>query len=135
MQPSEGSKAEELEKLKLLFDYTKFHIGLYTTLGTGLTAVLAADFAKAWRINLWLLAISILAIAVAGFAGGVVTSSLTQHTSHHDFWKKKTGPFRAEWWTGETFTYIEHTAFWIAVVAGLLAVVVGYLSPSAGKPC
>jgi hypothetical protein len=112
----------ELEKLKLLFDYTKFHIGLYTTLGTGLTAVLAADFAEAWHVDRGLLGVAIVSIAVAGFAGGVVTSTLTQHTSHHDFWTQPTGPFRFKWWTGETFTYIEHSAFWLAVAAGLLAV-------------
>ena len=32
--------AHDYEKVKLLFDYTKYHIGIYTTLGTILIGVL-----------------------------------------------------------------------------------------------
>ena len=33
----------ELEQLKLLFDYTKFHIGLYTTIATIMAALIASN--------------------------------------------------------------------------------------------
>jgi len=39
----EMQRDTELEQLKLLFDYTKFHIGLYTTIATIMAALIASN--------------------------------------------------------------------------------------------
>ena len=65
---------EHQEQIKLLFDYTKFHIGLYTTLAGALVAALGSSFAE--DVISWALGLGILLIALAGLCGGVVASSL-----------------------------------------------------------
>jgi hypothetical protein len=53
------------EQIKLLFDYTKFHIGLYSTFASAVLALLAGMFADGWAICRTLLAWSLLPIAIA----------------------------------------------------------------------
>ena len=82
------------ERVARLFDYTKFHIGLYMTLGAGLVAVVAAaadekSVLRALVSYPKLLAGSVFLMFVAGAAGGVIASSLTQVTTFDDFWTKR----------------------------------------------
>ena len=117
---------ESLEQAKLLLDYTKFHIGLYTTLAAAFVALLASKFAERWSISRPLVVIALLAVVLAGGAGGVIGSSLPHYVSSSDLWAEKEGP----WWMpvplrlsiGQ-WANVEHTAFWIASVAMVLAVV------------
>src|ERR1051325_6952826 len=51
VQSEDPKEKAHLEQVKLLFDYTKFHIGLYTTLAGVLIAALGASFAKDWQIH------------------------------------------------------------------------------------
>jgi hypothetical protein len=110
----------EYEQVKLLYDYTKFHIGIYVTLGTILIAALNAYVLKYWAPALWL---GIACIGVAGLAGGVIASTLPERTSLKDqtdgFFKKKTGFWGIEPWSGRAWTRIEHAAFWLGIVSGL----------------
>ena len=107
-------KTIEHEKVKLLFDYTKFHIGLYTTLGTIVVGILNLKFAETEKLKFRpsLLWASVFLIALAGFAGGIVASTLPHCSTMDDFWKKRTGPFCSKLFTGEGWTYLELTAFW-----------------------
>src|SRR5438067_2237476 len=75
-QGDDPTEKAHLEQVKLLFDYTKFHIGLYTTLASVLVAALGASFAKEWQIHRELVAAAIVLIALAGLFGGVIASSL-----------------------------------------------------------
>lgn len=115
----------EFEKLKLLFDYTKFHIGVYLTVAGVFAGFIAAN-AKDSNSFLfkfdrpWLIA-AVAFIAIAGFAGGVLVSSMCHERSLANFWKKKLGPFWFEWWPAEWWTYIEHAAFWVAIACALYA--------------
>lgn len=82
----------EFEKLKMLFDYTKFHIGLYTTIATVFSGLIAAsakgENALPFRFRLpWLVA-AVLLLCVAGAAGGVLTSSMCHEKSLKEFWDK-----------------------------------------------
>lgn len=115
----------EFEKLKLLFDYTKWHIGVYLTsagLFAGFIAASAKDptqflfpFDRTWLVG------AVALITVAGFAGGVLTSSMCHARRLDDFWKQKLGPFWFQWLPAEWWTYIEHTAFWLAIGCALYA--------------
>jgi hypothetical protein len=112
----------ELEKLKMLFDYTKFHIGVYTTIATIFGGLFAAGDKVPIKFYPPLLMASIISICVAGWAGGTIASSIPGYSSYTTFWKAPIAPltftgFKAEYWT-----YIEHTAFWVAVVLALLSI-------------
>ena len=107
-----------IERLKLLFDYTKFHIGLYAAVATVFSGAIVSK-TGAFMAQPQLLLTSVVLICVAGFAGGVVASSLPHFASIEQFWDCKIGPFRSKCFRGETWTYIEHTAFWLAVIAAL----------------
>jgi hypothetical protein len=120
------------DKVKLLFDYTKFHIGLYTTLGTLFVGVLTfsqAHLPTCSRVLLWL---GVICVGVAGLAGGVIASTLPHMDSIQMFWTKRLGPFGSERvsLTGENWTYLEHGAFW----AGLLLAAAAFFARSPDCP-
>jgi hypothetical protein len=115
---------KDLEQLKLLFDYTKFHIGLYATVATIFGGLIATSDKSPLKFVPWLLFLSVIFICVAGLAGGLIASSIPGYGGYAAFWKANIRPY---WWLGggwrpETWTYIEHTAFWFAVVFALLSV-------------
>ena len=117
------------KSLELLYDYTKFHVGVYLTL-TG--SYLTAAFAKyngnpLFPLNLDFIPVAIFFTMLAGFAGGVIVSSLTQWIggSSQDFLRSKIGPW--DWKAAHVKalygTYIEHTAFWIGLICAVLSFV------------
>jgi hypothetical protein len=120
-QTAETNTTADYERVKLLFDYTKFHIGLYLTLGGILvTAVgLKDNPIQFWAPSLWM---AIISMTVAGFAGGMVASTLAECENLQTFMQQKTGPWECKLLTGRWWTRIEHTAFWIAIVCGLASV-------------
>lgn len=118
----------ELEKLKLLFDYTKFHIGLYTTVATIFGGLVAAGDKIPFKFSTTFLLASVVCICVAGMAGGTIASSIPGYSSYTDFWKERIAPFpfkpllfkngmKAEYWT-----YVEHLAFWLGVALALASI-------------
>ena len=113
----------EIEQLKLLFDYTKFHIGLYTTLATLVLTALGLKNKAGWDVAFipWLMWISVLTLGVAGFAGGVIAGTIPQREGFSDFWDNETGPYRLKMLSGQAWTYVEHSSFWLAVIAAVLA--------------
>lgn len=70
----------KMEKnLELLYDYTKFHIGTYTTLATLYIGIANAKFSGfCVLLNRPFYTVAVLALLVAGLAGGTVVSSITQ---------------------------------------------------------
>lgn len=117
------------EQVKLLFDYTKFHIGLYSTFASAVLAVLAGTFADGWIICRTLLAWSLLPIAVAGLAGGVIGSSLPHMFGTEDIREKPIGPLTFEKMGKlKTWTYLEHVSFWLAFLLAAAALVIPLIS-------
>jgi hypothetical protein len=115
------------DQLKQLFDYTKFHIGMYVTL----LAATIGWFAKNpldpldSEIIRYVQA-SVVCFVVAGMAGGLVASSIPYFTRFEDFKKAKLGPGKFEFIPAIFCTYIEHFFFWIGVfvaVGGFLITV------------
>jgi hypothetical protein len=85
------------KSLELLFDYTKFHIGLYLTLTAAYVTVATAQINQRPLLNLtpeffW---IAVVAFVIAGLAGGVIASSITQTEapSSLEFLKEPIGPW------------------------------------------
>ena len=117
-----------LKKLELLYDHTKFHIGLcliltsaYITLATskiGRKDVLPVlQPALAW--------IAVVLFIVAGIAAGVIASSVIQSKSNgaDDFLREKIGPWKTALLSARVWVHVEHTAFWIAVICAVLSFV------------
>lgn len=118
----------EYEKVKTLFDYTKFHIGLYTTLGTLIVGVINIELPVEAHLSFCpgLLWAAVLFIVIAGLAGGIVASTLPEQRSLPVFFERRIGFwFWDEVWSGRTWTRIEHTAFWLALSFALLSFFVG----------
>jgi len=113
-----------LEQLQLLFNYTKSHIGLYTTIAIIFAALLASE-KSVFHFHRGLLLMSVIFICVAGFAGGIIASSCAHFTSRNDLWATRIGPSRCKCLEGEYWTYVEHTAFWAGIVTALLSVLIG----------
>src|SRR5947209_14009409 len=84
----------ELEQLRLLFDYTKFHIGLYTTVATIFGGLIAASDKGPFKFHPKLLFASVACICIAGIAGGTIASSIPGYSSYKTFWESRIAPFR-----------------------------------------
>ena len=122
----------QLEQLKTLYDYTKFHIGLYGTLLAGFMAI--SGFASGIsRTSLLGLKLAIFLLLIAAMSGGVVASSIVDVYQNYGVWKQDAdlkrfwtthlGPFKMQLMPAKVWWCIEHTAFWVAV----LIVVGGFL--------
>jgi hypothetical protein len=115
--------------LELLFDYTKFHIGLYLTLTAAYITVITASIDKKPLVALrsdFLFWAAVILFMIAGLAGGVIASSITQTTarSTRQFLELDIGPW--EWKLvhikARTWTWVEHTSFWIGLIAAVLSI-------------
>jgi hypothetical protein len=105
------------DQLKTLFEYTKFHIGMYTTLIAAIIGVFANDDLKSAYTGLvpfvkW----AIVAFVVAGMAGGLVASSIPFYGTFKSFSQAKLGPWSLKAVPAILCTHIEHTAFWAGCV-------------------
>jgi len=111
----------ELEQLKLLFDYTKFHIGLYATLITALVA--AREYWPARTPEF--LKMTLAAFIVAGAAGGVVASNIPAYQSYSIFTKTWIGVLGVPIMPAECWVHLEHVAFWLGILWAAGNAVVG----------
>lgn len=112
------------ERLERLYDYTKFHLGLYITASGALLALYGSKdsewLGKALVGNSDLVVASILAMFVAGMAGGIIASTCTVVSSFDKLWYGRTGPLNMKLLRGSHWAAIEHAAFWTsAILIGL----------------
>ena len=109
----------ELEQLKLLMNYTIFHIGIYMTLGGLMVSLLAKKTTKP-SMRRWIVR-SLILFAVAGICGGIVAANIPYHQSFVKFEQAWIGPwgasqiFPSRWWMR-----VEHWAFWLGLAAFLI---------------
>src|SRR5215210_1827605 len=120
-----------LERLKLLYDYEKFHIGLYGGMITGFIAILSLGSKES--LGPWMvlaLALAIVLLLIAAICGATLASSVIDIYANYGFWNsrpnkeanlkkfwtRKIGPRKREWWKPHVWWCIGHTAFWIAVL-------------------
>jgi hypothetical protein len=117
--------ATELKSLELLFDYTKFHIGVYLTLTASYITLATAKIQgcdaflpKIHEFSAW---VAITLFVIAGIGGGMVASNIPVSGCHSapeymkmrlKFWWWKTIPATA--WVS-----IEHGAFWLGIGAAI----------------
>lgn len=124
-----STRAKMDKTLELLFDYTKFHIGVYLTLTTAYLSFTKVIFDskplthvnQAWS---W---IAVAAFMLAGLAGGVIVSSITQTEclNSKSFLEEPIGMWnwKRTWIRARCWTWLEHTSFWLGLFAAILSII------------
>ena len=127
--PGSNIVPPEDKRLDRLLEYTKFHIGIYLSIGGGLVTLISVasvpeqgKFLDGLIGAHWALAVALAFMAVAGLAGGIVASSCAQFETFTKVWNRKLGPHKLQLFTGETWAFIEHSAFWASIFALVYAV-------------
>jgi hypothetical protein len=120
--PSGSDSAKIDPQLDRLYDYTKFHIGLYTTVLGGAVAILISDPFKGLA-PIWsgLILAAALFFAFAGLFGGIVAASTPNAPSYKSFMQTPTGPFGKPIAKPEKWIQAEHVSFWFGVFLVLVA--------------
>lgn len=106
---------QDNKKLEFLFDYTKFHIGMYMTLISAVFALVGLDVLKGCTLEIikFPLAIGAIGLTLAGAFGSLVASAIpmTKTSSYEKFMKETVGPLCWKWITVRKATYCEHAFF------------------------
>lgn|ERR1044072_354505 len=116
----------QTDQLKQVYDYAKFHIGLYATVSTALIAVISfAD--ESLKGRYFCCYVGVLAcFLVAGVGGGLVASHIVYtewDSADADTMLKgfTTGTFDFKNWNRYKFySFVEHYAFWAGILYGLI---------------
>jgi len=109
---------------KRLFDYTKFHVGLYSGLVFGVSVMIGI---KGPTTNspavILLAALAVLSWVLSGFSGGVILGTLVEFNGTlSDFKKETIGPSRLPRMKGESWENMEHWSFWFGVLCAVSAI-------------
>lgn len=105
------------EQIDRLYDYTKFHIGMYTALITAVIAIVGLGVDGPAHINCQMipyLKITLFCFALAGIAGGVIASTISVN-SDALLEDKRIGPLGLGLLKATGWTAMEHWAFWLGV--------------------
>lgn len=120
---TEAADVDKDPQLERLFDYTKFHIGIYLSAAGALLALVgvADKLTQLEAIVAWppMLGLSLICMVMAGMAGGMVASSCTECTTYAELWEGHHKPFATLAWPalrGKTWASIEHRCFWASVL-------------------
>ena len=112
---------EQMEQLKLLMNYTIFHIGIYLTLSGLMVSLLGVDaFKKRTEAMVPYLVVALICFMVAGIFGGLIASNIPYFERFADFTQAWIGPWFATKLLPASFCMtIEHSAFWLGLIVFL----------------
>ena len=113
-----------MEQLKLLMNYTIFHLGVYTTLGAALVALIGSGHAANMQIELL---ITLACLVLAGICGGLVAASIPYSLSLTDFNKSRIGFWGFAFMPAWLCMNLEHIFFWLGVISTLSGLLRGVL--------
>lgn len=121
------------KKLERLYDYTKFHIGIYLSFAGGIAGLLGSQEAG-WflsclvKSNTFPLYLSLAFMVLAGVCGGIVASSTVECSTFEEFWNGPQGtqtlPFIKL--LGKRIVMLEHLFFWISLIFLAYAIAIGF---------
>jgi hypothetical protein len=104
-----------VEQLKLLMDYTIFHMGVYISLGGLMIALLGIKaFEDRAARMLGYVVFALGCFMIAGMCGGIIAANIPYNEKFNDFINSSIGIWGI---TFPTWLYIrvEHTAFWLGI--------------------
>lgn len=125
-----GLAARE-KSLEMLYDYTKFHIGVFLTLTTVCLAAASVKISDSHDTiplsptNKCFLIIAAALFLVAGAAAGIIVSKIPEYDgggSGNDFLKTKIGPFCLKPFTGCVWSTIQHICFWLGILIAIASI-------------
>jgi hypothetical protein len=122
LHPTDAELSNNLEQVKLLFEYTKFHITVYGSIAA-LLLTASTSIGNSLHLHREYVVAAVCAILVAGLAAGVVAASMPGSTDLIGFWDELGGPYKFRVMTIRSWTFVEHTFFWTAVFFVVLAFV------------
>jgi len=110
-----------VDQLKNLMDYTKFHIGVYLTLGT-----ISVSLIETNAVEWWQLVPGLVLLFVAGAAGGVIASNIPEHEDWTSFSTKKEGlnALFGNYGSYKFWSKLEHASFWLAISLSTVLILV-----------
>ncbi|WP_128003619.1 hypothetical protein [Piscinibacter defluvii] len=129
------------ERLERLYEYTKFHIGIYLSAAAGVATLLGSEHAG-WFIsqlvtekNRHFLYVGLTLMIFAGMCGGVVASSTIEHRRFEDFWNELQGPQSVPLLQvhGRTWAMYEHLFFWCSVLTLAASIAFGFNGASSAS--
>jgi len=107
-----------------LYDYTKFHVGLYASLVFGVVALVGLGEGNVLNdANVKFFAtVSVISWVMSGIAGGTILGSLVElRGSLEDFRKSEHGPLGFKVRSGIWWEDMEHRVFWVGVASAMAA--------------
>lgn len=117
----------EDHRLNRLYDYTKWHVAIYLSVGGALTAAVGylAEASKASQLapyvtRPYLLLGAVVLMLLAGMCGGAVLSACTKCQTFAELWDKRKGPFGLG--HVRNWARAEHILFWLSIVSAAVAV-------------
>jgi hypothetical protein len=115
------SQAQKMStaQVQLLFDYTKFHIGLYTALITLLLLLAKEANGSLSPKMICCLSFTVACFLLAGICGGIIASTISLNSSAIED-DNEIGPWGLKPLRARTWAHLEHAAFWIGVFITLL---------------
>jgi hypothetical protein len=132
---SETVKKETMSdrQLKFLFDYTKFHIGLYTTLMGAVVAFLKfthglSEGEQPWWLRLCLV-VTLFCFLGAGACGGAIASNIPDCKRSEDFATKDLTALGIRHLKYPRLAHWEHAFFWTGILVAATSIAFSVLWP------
>ncbi|CAH1203104.1 conserved hypothetical protein [Candidatus Nitrotoga sp. BS] len=117
------------KRLERLYDYTKWHIGIYLSVAGALTAAVGylAEENKTRNLAPYvgspkLLLAAVIFMFLAGVCGAVIASSSTECKTYDELWLCKQGPYGLRLMPGRVWAMFEHSFFWLSSACIALSV-------------
>ena len=118
--------SDDNARLDRLFEYTKFHIGIYILAAGAMVTIAGSEQLRGFFDSLFkpFLFGAIVLMFVAGLAGGVIASTCACAATFDEVWKTRIGPWlftKHLRFPGHMWARIEHLAFWASAICFAVA--------------
>ena len=122
-----AASTHDFDRMKLLFDYTKFHIGVYATLVSLLIGLISLGPGNLSPVQHICLAVTTVFFVLAGACGGIVASNIPNLSGMEEFNNSDLGTawlFRERLrMKGPKWASLEHFFFWAGIFVALVGLV------------
>ncbi|TCG04163.1 hypothetical protein BZM27_42835 [Paraburkholderia steynii] len=119
-----SGRTEEDKRLARLYDYTKFHIGIYLSAAGALATLIVAIANGSVTSTIFLsladsptaLVIGLVCMTCAAVCGGCVATSAIECRTYEELMEERQGVLGSRLWRGKYWVWLEHFFFWASVL-------------------